>query len=162
MTVSLKLSQAHLLILFVPLAFDIFLLNRRHPCPITADGAKNIADPTSLVPTIQLTELISSVSLLYVLVVQQQSRPAGDNGPIAPFTNEALELVFGVTSLLNAVARLHPYMLQVRIISPSSSLIRLGVQGQALVDLQWLSKTNSFCGMNLTFFWFNHDDSLLQ
>ncbi|CAG0916755.1 unnamed protein product [Notodromas monacha] len=89
------------------------ILGDLHPCPITPEGAKNIADPTSLLPTIQLTELVSSISLLYVLVVHQQSRPPSETGSLmAPFSNAALALVLTVTSFLNSVARLHPYMLQ--------------------------------------------------
>lgn len=70
-------------------------------------------DPTQLVATLQVTELVGAVSMLYGMLLHQGAPARGSNSPPPALPAHTIAVTIATIRLLNRVAELDLHMFQV-------------------------------------------------
>jgi hypothetical protein len=81
-------------------------------------------DPTQLVGTLQVTELVGAVSMLYGMLLHQGAPPRGSASPPPALPSHTIAVTTATIRLLSRVAELDLQMFQVSL-SPRISQIEL-------------------------------------
>ena len=83
---------------------------------------KKSDDPTQLIATLQATQLVGIVSLMYGMLLHTDAPARGDTPP-PPLAQSTVTVVRSAFSMVNHIARLHLPLLQVHLRPPPSNSI---------------------------------------